>query len=74
MPGGHTKSAALKAIRDLYEDRSSPHRAELLAIFADAFRDLGIPEQDIPRLAEESLRNAAYPTDETVSENTGKQA
>jgi hypothetical protein len=61
------KAAARKALRDLYDDRSSPHRAEMLSIISDALRDVGIPERDIGRLAEESLRNAAYKTDEEQS-------
>lgn len=71
-PRSHTSSAAEKAagrkmLRDLYEDRSSPHRAEALRIIVDALRDVGIPEKDVARLAEESLRNAAYRSDEDVN-------
>lgn len=70
---GHTRSAsdelkqeARKALRDLYEDRDCPHRAELIKVIEDAMLDIGIPPERVNALAEESLRGAAYKSDEPV--------
>ncbi len=58
------KAAARKALRDLYEDPSSPHRAELLKIMANAIRDCGIPSAVADVLADQSFRDAAYKSDD----------
>lgn len=67
MSTADEKRAARKLLREIYEDRNSPHRAEVIRILVDALLDCGIPQADAGRLAEESLRNSAYKSDEDVS-------
>lgn len=61
------KAEARKALRDLYEDRDCPHRAELIKTIEDAMLSIGIPADKVNALAEESLRNAGLSSDEEVT-------